>query len=579
VEFRGSVKIPMRDGVRLNADISLPRAGGRFPAVVTRTPYDIGGAVETGERYAQAGYAFVAVDCRGRFDSDGDWRPFEDEARDGYDTVEWVASQPWSNGKVGMVGGSYGGYTQWQAASIRPPHLASMAPVVMSPDLCDGVMYQGGAFVLSIALGWGSGMEGRSGQRAPVRWPDYFRTLPLGEADVLGAGRRLPTWREWLSHGPGDDYWRPLTATTAFADWPVPILCMGGWYDCYASGVVRAFGRLVREARSKEVRRDSRLIMGPWPHGIGGQKCGEVDFGPQAAFDREALTLRWLGHWLKGEEKGLLRELPAVRLFVTGENAWRGFGEWPPSEARQVRLYLGSGGRANSLFGDGTLSRRRPGLRPPKGFGPQAGEERADGFDYNPENPVPTLGGQVIGIPDCPPGPVDQRPLERRDDVLVYRSEPVAEPLTVVGHVRAVLHASSSAADTDFAARLVDVWPDGRALILTEGIVRARYRRGFEREEMLEPGKVYAFTVEVGALAHTFLPGHRVQLDVSSSNFPRFDRNLNTGEPLATGARTEIAHQSVHHDRKHPSHLVLPVVPSAPLRGKARSGGERRGGA
>jgi putative CocE/NonD family hydrolase len=203
----------------------------------------------------------------------------------------------------------------------------------------------------------------------------------------------------------------------------------------------------------------------------------------------------------------------------------------------------------------------------------------ADGFDYNPDNPVPTLGGQVIGIPDCPPGPVDQRPLERRDDVLVYRGEALAEPLTVVGHVRAVLHASSSAADTDFTARLVDVQPDGRALILTEGIVRARYRRGFKREEMLEPGKVYAFTIEVGALAHTFLPGHRVQLDVSSSNFPRFDQNLNTGEPLATGSRMEVAHQSVYHDRKHPSHLVLPVVPSAPLRGKARARGERRGGA
>jgi hypothetical protein len=567
VEFRGSVKIPMRDGVRLNADIYLPGEKGQFPAVVTRTPYDIAGAMETGERYARAGYAFVAVDCRGRFDSDGDWRPFEDEAADGYDTVAWVASQPWSNGKVGMVGGSYGAYTQWQAAGARPPHLATTVPVVMCPEMCEGVIYQGGALVLSIALGWGSGMEGRSGQRAPVRWPDYFRTLPLGEADILGAGRSLPTWREWLNHGPGDGYWRPLSATTAFVDWPVPILCMGGWYDCYASGVVRAFGKLVREARLRAVRRDSRLIMGPWPHGIGGQKCGEVDFGPQAAFDREALTLRWLAHWLKGEERGLLRELEPVRLFVTGESVWRGFAEWPPREAQEERLYLGSGGRANSLFGDGTLSRRRP------------GEQPADGFDYNPDNPVPTLGGQVIGIPDCPPGPVDQRPLERRDDVLVYTGEPATEPLTVVGHVRVVLHASSSAADTDFTAKLLDVWPDGRALILSDGIVRARYRRGFQREEVLAPGKVYEFAIDVGALAHTFLPGHRLRLDISSSNFPRFDRNLNTGEPLATGSRMEVAHQSVYHDRKHPSHLVLPVMASASAEKKARSRGESRGGA
>jgi len=271
VEFRGSVKIPMRDGVNLNADVYLPRGGGPLPAVVTRTPYDMGGAVPTGERLAGSGYAYVAVDCRGRYDSDGEWCPWVDEASDGQDTVEWTAAQKWCNGRVGMAGGSYSAYTQWQAASQKPAHLVTITPVVMCPDLCDGVMYQGGALVLSIALGWGSSMEGRSAQQSPVRWPDYFRTLPLGEADVRGVGRRLPAWREWLSHGPGDDYWKPISATTAFADWPVPILCIGGWYDCYAAGVVRAYGRLMREARSDEVRRGSRLIVGPWPHGIGGR--------------------------------------------------------------------------------------------------------------------------------------------------------------------------------------------------------------------------------------------------------------------------------------------------------------------
>lgn len=548
VEFRGSVKIPMRDGVSLNADIYLPRSRGPFPTLVTRTPYDIGGAVQTGERFAQRGYAFVAVDCRGRYDSDGEWRPWLDEAGDGYDTMEWAAGQPWSDGRVGMVGGSYSAYTQWQAASLRPPHLVTITPVVMCPDLCDGVLYQGGALVLSIALGWGSAMEGRSAQRAPLRWPDYFRTLPLGEADVRGCGRRLPFWREWLSHGPGDDFWKPLSAVGAFADWTVPVLCIGGWYDCYAAGVVRAFGRLMRGARSARVREGSRLIVGPWPHGVGGTRCGDLDFGPEAALDREALLLRWFDHWLKGEETGLLEELPPVKLFVTGENAWRGFAQWPPAEARDQVLYLHSGGRANSLFGDGSLTPRRPGAEPP------------DHFDYNPEDPVPTLGGQHIGIPDCPVGPVDQRPIERRDDVLVYTSEPLEEPLTVVGEVKARLLVSTSAPDTDFTAKLVDVWPDGRALILTGGILRGRYRSSIAAEEALEPGAVYEFTVEVGALAHTFLPGHCIRLEVSSSNFPKFDRNLNTGEPLLTAERPRVAHQTVLHDREHPSRLVLPVV-------------------
>ena len=550
VEFRGSVKVPMRDGVSLNADIYLPRSPGPFPAAVTRTPYDIGGAVQTGERFAQRGYAFVAVDCRGRYDSDGEWRPWLDEARDGYDTVEWVAGQPWSDGRVAMVGGSYSACTQWQAAALRPPHLMTITPVVMCPDLRDGVLYQGGALVLSIALGWGSAMEGRSVQKAPVRWSDYFRTLPLGEADVLGSGRRLPFWRQWLSHGPGDDLWKPLSAIEAFGDWTVPVLCIGGWYDCYAAGVVRAFGRLMREAPSARVREGSRLIVGPWPHGVGGRQCGDWDFGAQAVFDREACVLRWLDHWLKGEDTGFLGELPPVRLFVTGENAWRGFQQWPPGGAREQVLYLHGGGRANSLFGDGSLAAAKPEASPP------------DHFDYNPEDPVPTLGGQHIGIPDCPAGPVDQRPIERRDDVLVYTGEPLREPLTVVGEARARLLVSTSAPDTDFTAKLVDVWPDGRAFILTAGILRGRYRNGFGGEELMEPGEVYEFTVEVGALAHTFLAGHRIRLEVSSSNFPKFDRNLNTGEPLLTAERSRVARQTVFHDREHPSHLMLPVVPA-----------------
>lgn len=550
VEFRGSVKIPMRDGVALNADIYLPRGAGPFPAVVTRTPYDMGGAVPTGERLAQSGYAYVAVDCRGRYDSDGEWCPWVDEARDGHDTVEWVAAQPWCTSKVGLAGGSYSAYTQWQAASQRPAHLVTITPVVMCPDLCDGVVYQGGALVLSIALGWGSSMEGRSSQQSPVRWPDYFRTLPLGEADVRGVGRKLPAWSEWLSHGPGDDYWKPISATTAFADWSVPILCIGGWYDCYAAGVVKAYGALMREAESEEVRRDSRLIVGPWPHGIGGRSCGDLDFGAQAVFDREAMVLRWLDHWLKAEDTGLLEELPPVKVFVTGENVWRGFDHWPPARAQEETFFLHSGGRANSFFGDGALGSRRP------------GSESPDRFDYNPDDPVPTLGGQHIGIPDLAPGPVDQRPLERRDDVLVYTGEPLTEPLTVVGHVTVVLHASSSAPDTDFTAKLVDRWPDGRAFILTDGILRARYRNGLDSEEMLEAGEVYQFGIDVGALAHTFQPGHRIRLEVSSSNFPRFDRNLNTGEPLATGEHWEIAHQTVFHDAERPSHLILPIVQS-----------------
>ncbi|MFN8200891.1 MAG: CocE/NonD family hydrolase, partial [Nakamurella multipartita] len=353
-------------------------------------------------------------------------------------------------------------------------------------------------------------------------------------------------------------YWQAISTENKLDQIDVPVYQQCGWYDAYTAASFRMWNGLRERGYSDRARRNQKIYVVPWTHHIPeGSKLGDIDFGPNAYVDLNAEDLRWFDHWLKGEDNGIMEE-PPIRLFVMGTNVWRGEHEWPLARTVFTPWYLHSAGHANSLHGDGTLSPVPP------------GDEPADRFDYDPDRPVPTLGGNnttwtqmKFAVDQVLPGPIDQRPVERRDDVLVYTSAVLLEDLEVTGPLEVVLHAGSSAPDTDFTAKLVDVHPGGQAIHIAEGILRARYRHGYERQQLLAPGEVATYRIELAPTSNVFLAGHRLRVEISSSNFPRFNRNLNTGEDVATGTRWEIAHQTVFHDSVRASHIVLPVIPRA----------------
>ena len=571
VEF--DVPVPMRDGVRLFADVYRPAGGGAHPVLLQRTPYDKSSpGAESGRldalRAARAGYAVVIQDVRGRYRSEGEFYPFANESRDGCDTVEWAAAQGWSTGRVGMYGGSYVGATQWLAAIARPPHLAAIAPSVTSHDYYEGWTYQGGALQLNFALSWALGLvlfnaghlARRFGDLGPelarlTRALDHFdeaaRCLPPEATPALARRELAPYWHDWLAHPENDGYWRRWNIESRHGTLDLPALHCGGWYDVFLGGTLRNFTGMRANAASERARAGQRLIVGPWYHDRPEPRVGEVDFGVGAAgasVDLDGRTLRFFDRWLRDEDHGYSDEAP-VDLFVMGANEWRKAGEWPLAGTRFVRHFLHSGGRARSLAGDGALDTTAPGAEP------------ADHFLYDPRDPVPTRGGALCcHDPAVPYGAFDQREVEGRADVLVYTSAALEAPVEVIGPVTLILHAASSAPDTDFTAKLVDVAPCGRAINLCDGIVRARYRGSTSRAERIVPGRVYEYRIDLGATANRFPPGHRIRVEVSSSNFPRFDRNPNTGEPVRGEADPRPAVQSVRHDEHCPSHLLLPIV-------------------
>ena len=549
----------MRDGVRLYADIYRPARPGRFPVIVVRTPY---GKQRDGIHralidFAQRGYAVVAQDTRGRFESEGEWDPFRFEAKDGYDTVEWAARQEWSNGKVAMYGGSYLGNVQWQAAAEAPPSLVAIFPAVASTSLYHNTFYHGGAFKLAVSSGWGIARNPRR-VMYPQTWhtesfvPSEWRYdqllwhLPLATLDEAASGQSVRHFRDWVKHQSYDDYWKAISIEEKFSQVKVPAHVHGGWFDLLLGGTLNGFTGMRREGGTEHARRESKMIVGPWGHGPS-QKFGDVDFGPHASRSLFERNLRWLDHYLKGEDNGIDRE-PPVEIFYMGVNQWVHHEDWPVPGTKYTPFYLSSDGKANSLRGDGVLSAE-----------PRQGAD-ADHYRYDPDQPVPTLGGNDCCGAPIPIGPIDQRPVEGRGDVLVYTSEILREPLPIAGPVKAKLFAATDGPDTDFFVKLVDVHPDGFAMNIAEGILRARFRKGLDRMELLKPGEIYELEIDMRATANVFLPGHRIRVDVTSSNFPQFDRNPNTGEDLATAARVRVARQSVYHSPRHPSHIVLPVV-------------------
>ncbi|HYY72834.1 MAG TPA: CocE/NonD family hydrolase [Candidatus Bathyarchaeia archaeon] len=545
----------MRDGVTLRADIYRPKADGKFPVLLERTPYDKTGEMNFGLLAAARGYVVIVQDVRGRFTSEGEWYTFKNESQDGYDTVEWAAALPYSSGKVGMFGGSYVGATQYLAAIAKPPHLAGICPTVTASNYHDGWTYQGGAFEQWFNESWSSGLALDTMRRRSEKGMNPLegsKVLPLFNYPLLeapSAAGIAPYFTDWLAHPNYDNYWKQISIEDHYGDIQVPIYGIGAWYDIFLGGTLRNYVRLKKEAGTEAARKRQRLQVTVGGHAGGGRKIGAVDFGEKLEADGDAKMLDWYDWLLKGEENGVDKQKP-VRIFVMGKNEWRDEDDWPLARAKNTKYYLHSSGGANGLSGNGSLNTIAP------------AEEKADQYVYEPSDAVPTIGGPLCcqrlptGV-----GPEDQRPAEQRHDVLVYTTAAFVKDTEVTGPVSLDLFVSTSAVDTDFTGKLVDVWPDGFAQNLTEGILRLRYRNSQEKPELANPGETYHITVDLWATSNVFLAGHKLRLEVSSSNFPRFDRNLNTGEEQARATRMVKATNVIYHDKAHPSALILPFVP------------------
>lgn len=562
-----NIMVPMRDGVQLATDVYRLADAAPAPVLMARTPYNKDYMVANGDtfdilRAVQAGYTVVTQDVRGRFASEGTFNPHFQEIQDGVDAFAWAAAQPWSNGAVGTFGGSYLGGTQWLPAREQPPALGAMAPAVTFSDGYEGCSYQGGAKVLH-DLRWvvASIVPAEIERRRAHGEPPLETDIPL---DVEGALSELPLathplireyaafYLDWLAHSTADDYWLPSSSEAAYEQIQVPALNISGWYDIFVWSTFQNYMGMKARGGSEQARTHQRVIIGPWTHGNFSGSFPEREFGPaasSAAIDLPGVHLRWFDRWLKNIDNGTEQE-PPVMIFVMGIDEWRGEQDWPLPDTQYRPYYLHSAGGANTLHGDGALSTQAPGEEPP------------DVYLYNPLRPVPTIGGQVILPGANAMGPRDQRPVEMRDDVLVYSTPPLEQPLEVTGPIELRLFVASSAPDTDFTGKLVDVHPDGTAMILTEGILRARYRHSLTAPQLLEPGAIYELRLNLWATANVFLPGHRIRLEVSSSNFPRFDRNSNTGGDITRESADQYrpAINRVFHDAAHPSHLILPII-------------------
>ena len=560
-----NVRIPMRDGVELANNVYLPAgglAGGPYPVVFARNPYNrqVWADVLGWRSFTERGYAVVSQDCRGRLDSDGEFYPFLTEGPDAFDSIEWLAEQPWCTGKIGMMGGSYGGWVQWAAAKERPPHLTTLVSSCAAGKWGQELPWDRGGVSL-VMFTWLYMMIGRSMQVTEyVDWGRVFKHLPLRTMD-RALGKEIPAWHDWLDHHLLDDYWVSGLLDDVFAELDLPALHLTGWFDGDQPGQMYFWDGMKRSKNPA----GQHLVVGPWTHGgvfRPVQTVRDLDFTPKSVVDMVDLHLRWFDHWLRGIDNGLMDE-PPVRYFVTGINEWREASGWPPTDHDELRLYLRSGGAANTALGDGTLSVDIP-----------DDDEPEDVYLYDPEDVA-----KFADINFFPSGrdltkPADARGLELRDDILTYTSEPMTEPLHLCGRPTVVLYGSSDCPDTDWVVGLADVDPSGRCIPLMRdedhqehvtqgGRLRARFRDGLDKEVFMTAGEVYEFRLEIRDIAHVIKPGHRLRLTVMSWDFPTFARNLNTDESIADGTAVRVATNRVHHTPVWPSYLLLPVQPSA----------------
>jgi uncharacterized protein len=558
------VPVRMRDGVTLRANVYRP-SEGRWPVLLTRLPYGkdlpLGGASLDAVQAARRGYVVVVQDTRGRFASEGEWRPFENEADDGVDTIAWAADLPYADGQVGMIGVSYFGFTQWAAAVKQPPALKAMAPRLTWADPLNGFGFRGGALELGTQVHWGLQMgfdqlarqyRGDLPKLGAAFWglaeeldqlTSGYASLPLNEFAPLRRQPVLPRFFEQLQRPMDLELLDPVTIKDKYDRVHVPTFNVGGWYDIFLGDTIANYLGMHAAGQS------TRLLIGPWTHTDSRLPVGDLNFGfgsqsglINLQYDMDRLQLRWFDHWLKRIDTGMMAE-PPIKLFVMGANMWRDEHEWPLARAVATPMYFHSS--------------RRLSTDPPQ-------QEAPDRYTYDPSNPVPTHGGALLMAPEYPNGPRDQRVIEARPDVLIYTSDVLDRDLEVTGPVSVSLWACSSAPDTDFVARLVDVYPDGRAYNLTDGIIRARYRSGAS-EKPLEPGVPERFDIDLWATSNVFRAGHRIRVQITSSNFPRWDRNPNTGHPLGSDSAADlrVAEQTILHESEYPSFILVPVVPTA----------------
>ena len=569
VTLESNVMVPMRDGVALATDIYRPQAEGRFPVILTRTPYKKDMFEHKCRFFARRGYVVAAQDCRGRFGSQGQWEPFLHEAEDGYDAIEWLAAQPWSTGKTGMIGASYGGWVQWMAASRKPPHLTAIIPNVSPPDPAYNFPYEYGVFMLR-GMFWmdvvdseatadlsGAAMEKIGDKDAST----LFRHLPVIDLDEVVLGKRSAYWREWVQHPPEDDYWEPVNFLDRLKEVPIPAFHQSGWYDGDGIGTKLNYARMVSYGHPNQ-----KLVVGPWGHtDTASRTLGALDFGPAAIVDLQTQYLRWFDYWLKGVDNGILKE-PLVSIFVMGSNQWLNGDAYPLPGTRLEKWYLTSAGDANTLAGSGRLTTQPP-----------AEDCPPDKYKYDPGDPTPDSMFAAAEKSDSADDDEKSEAGSRHDalanerlDLLVYQTEPLTEPMTIAGPLSMVLYASTSARDTDWFARLymIPTEGDSQPLSVFGGKIRARYREGIHKPKLLQPGRVYEYQIDLWHSAITIPTGARLRLEISSAGFPVFSRNLNTGGNNELETEYVIAEQAIYHNTDNPSYVLLPIVPQERLKEK-----------
>lgn len=534
------VKVLMRDGIRLSTNIYRPDTTGKFPVLLMRSPYGNGGEGDKeGHFFAQRGYVVVIQDTRGRYNSEGIFNAMQPETLDGYDTQQWIGKQTWCNGKIGAIGGSYLGFTQWMPAPLGSPYLITMFPTKTFSDFYNEA-YVGGAFRILRWSSWSYSMtrpDCVDKSLLKSMTDSAYWVIPFIEQDKK-LGWKIPFLRDWLAHPQKDLYWKNSSVGDRYSDIRASIYHVGGWFDSFQQGTLDNFMRMTAPDIDPEIRSKQKLLMGPWIHGTESRLTGDVDFGKDADFDTRELKVRWYDSQLKGINNGIMQE-PPVKIFVMGENAWRYENEWPLARTNYQKYYFHSNGNANTKTGDGTINTKVP------------KNENPDSFVYDPENPVITPGRDE---------PIDQREVESREDVLVYSTGLLKKSLEVTGPVKVELYASSSAINTDFTAKLVDVYPDGRAIRLCEGIIRASFRDSESPPSAIQPNKVYKYHITLWSTSNVFKKGHQLRVEISSSNFPRFDRNLNTGIFPAMDTIVEKAAQTIFHSSEYPSCIILPII-------------------
>lgn len=587
----------MRDGVTLRANVFRPESEEEFPVILTRTPYGkdtvMSYLILDPVRLAEGGYIVVIQDVRGRFASEGQYRGFPQEFDDGYDTVEWASRMQGSNGSVGMYGASYFAFTQWAAAVGGHPALKALAPTVSFDDGWVGVGFRNGAYEWGLAASWYlAAMALPELARVKSKAPDFpmqfgrlvydadhlstqgYFELPLKDFSPMRRVEIMPEFFDQMLENRYTDNWRAISIRPHYEHLQVDAQLTGGWYDVFIKSTLESYMTLRR------LGREARLVVGPWTHSNYGNAVGDLDFGMAAnsalldfKYDPTTMHQRWFDARLKGMQNELTEE-PPVRIFVMGENKWRLASDWPLPQTVYTAFYLSSEGHANSCNGDGKLTTGNGEVTEAvsSSFAGTQGssldtaasgslQATSDTYIYDPANPVLTTGGNLLMTSAYPPGPKDQAAIEGRSDVLVYTSDVLTGPLEVTGFIKAKLWVQTTARDTDFVVRLTDVYPDGKSINLADGVVRMRYRDSFENPELVEPGQVYEIDVDLWATSNVFLPGHRIRVQVTSSNFPRWNRNLNTGESNEETAEFIAATQTLLHDASHPSHIVLPVIP------------------